>query len=490
VDSSVDQGGAEFNLLILEVIDNATGERLKDFEDDADAPADESTPTVGKKKTLTESLAERGYSLYKTDTSLTLGEVLMSSGDRTYISVARSRGRILIKNHRDQTTNIFNSVDQFMDFLDKHVATLISGSAFFENATDEFKAWVMTTKGQKNGSPFATAQALEEAAIRNGASIQWGAFNGATFDSIFVDDDGDEWTEEDFYSDDDDDEDDLDHYESDIFDSSDHWKKQPRNRKSGRWELRRGKRIKDAAKGALHALGRAASRANSYVSQALNGGGNKHSHSSSEALAAVGHAGAELDPGAAAIGELLGSIRSVTRVLDSVTLDANEWSANDANYNPNTDGYIGKVIKDGELVGRINLADNGGAMVYVGAEGNQQSSKDGSKGSYLSGKAATQLIDWLFAGLNGEQGSGDDAPIANDKPSKALTNIQSLIALVDAAYTFNATEPFKAWLGSYVAYADYPNPFLTAKAMDEDAIRNGASIQWGGVCRCCTESIN
>jgi len=325
----------------------------------------------------------------------------------------------------------------------------------FASATYEFKRWVANSVNKESYSPFATAKAMDEAAIRNGASIEWGAFNGATFDSIYIDDDGEE---------DDDD---------DIFDSSDHWKQQPRNRQSGRWELRRGKRIKGAAKDALHALGRAASRANSYVSQALNGG-NKHSHSSSGALAAVGHAGAELDPSAAAMGELLGSIRSVTRVLDSVIYDV----ANDANYNPNTDGYIGRVIKDGEFVGRINLADNGEAMVYVGADGNQQASKDGSKGSYLRDRAAAQLIDWLFVGLNGEQGSGDDAPLANDKPSKALTNIQNTIARLDSIYTFNATPQFKEWVAGYLD-APAPNPFITAKAMNEDAIRNGVSIDWG-----------
>ncbi len=330
----------------------------------------------------------------------------------------------------------------------------------FAHMTLEFKRWIANSVNETSRSLFATAKAMDEAAIRNGASIEWGVFNGATFDSIFVDDDGEEWDEDDFYNTADDD---YNENGNDVFDSSDHWKQQPRNRRTGRWELRCGKRIKDAAKGALHALGRAASRANSYVSQALSKGGSKPAHSSSADLAAIGHAGAELDPGAAAIGELLGGIRSVTRVLDSVVFDAA--------YSPNVHGYVGRVLKDGELVGRINLGDDGKAMVYVGAEGNQQASKDGSRGSYLRGEDAAQLIDWLFAGLNDETAATKE--IIAPKPVTANN-----VARLDSIYKFNATPQFKEWVADYLD-APAPNPFLTAKAMDEDAIWNGVSIDWG-----------
>lgn len=53
------------------------------------------------------------------------------------------------------------------------------------------------------------------------------------------------------------------------------------------------------------------------------------------------------------------------------------------------------------------------------------------------------------------------------------------IAAVDAAYTFaSATDEFKLWLAGFLDKTDY-SPFLTARAMDEAARRDGGAIEWG-----------
>lgn len=54
-------------------------------------------------------------------------------------------------------------------------------------------------------------------------------------------------------------------------------------------------------------------------------------------------------------------------------------------------------------------------------------------------------------------------------------------AKVDEAYKFaSATDEFKEWLSDTVEKADY-SPFVTAKGMDQEAKRLGASIQWAFV---------
>ncbi|MBK1695118.1 hypothetical protein CKO09_10260 [Chromatium weissei] len=348
--------------------------------------------------TLESVAAQYGYSIVNS-------ELVTPSGKSTDVVIDKpKKGRILIHYRSGQKLFTFpaSKPDGLGQFLKKYwyaekvsqanpspiqplepTPAPIALPYNFAHASDEFKAWVAKSADKDSYSPFAAAKAMDEAAIRNGAIIEWGAFGGATFDSVFIDDDGDDWDDDEDWNDD----------ENEVFDASDHWKRQPRNRRTGRWELHVNKRVKKA----LHQLGRIASRANDYVSRALAKNGSNSMHSSGAALAAVGHAGAELDPGAAAIGELLGSIRSVSRAFDSVTLDAAP--------NPSLDGYVGKVIKAGELVGRIDIKDDGKAMVFVGVSGNTRVKEpNGDEWGYTKApNQSAQLIDWLFAGIEKEK---------------------------------------------------------------------------------------
>lgn len=61
-----------------------------------------------------------------------------------------------------------------------------------------------------------------------------------------------------------------------------------------------------------------------------------------------------------------------------------------------------------------------------------------------------------------------------DAAEQELTPVES----VNAAYAFKAADDFKEWLAESIDKAEY-SPFLTAKAMDEAAKRNGADIEWG-----------
>lgn len=52
----------------------------------------------------------------------------------------------------------------------------------FTSATDEFKLWLSESVLKGDYSPFATAKGMDEAAKRHGAGIEWGEFAGAAMD--------------------------------------------------------------------------------------------------------------------------------------------------------------------------------------------------------------------------------------------------------------------------------------------------------------------
>jgi hypothetical protein len=56
----------------------------------------------------------------------------------------------------------------------------------------------------------------------------------------------------------------------------------------------------------------------------------------------------------------------------------------------------------------------------------------------------------------------------------ALTPVER----VDEAYQFNASPEFKEWIAESIDKTSY-SPFVTAKAMDQEAKANGAAIEWG-----------
>lgn len=57
----------------------------------------------------------------------------------------------------------------------------------FVSATRNFKLWVHESLEKPDYSPFVTAKAMDEAARRNGATIEWGEFGGVAVDSVALD---------------------------------------------------------------------------------------------------------------------------------------------------------------------------------------------------------------------------------------------------------------------------------------------------------------
>ena len=61
------------------------------------------------------------------------------------------------------------------------------------------------------------------------------------------------------------------------------------------------------------------------------------------------------------------------------------------------DGYVGKIKKGGETVGRIDIADDGKAMVYVGAAGDERVVFPSGVEATYSDEDAAEMIDSLFS---------------------------------------------------------------------------------------------
>lgn len=63
-------------------------------------------------------------------------------------------------------------------------AASVDAAYQFASATDEFKAWLADYLDKPEYSPFVTAKEMDQAAQRNGASVDWGMFSGAALDGV------------------------------------------------------------------------------------------------------------------------------------------------------------------------------------------------------------------------------------------------------------------------------------------------------------------
>jgi hypothetical protein len=63
-------------------------------------------------------------------------------------------------------------------------AVSVDAAYQFASATDEFKAWLADYLDKPEYSPFVTAKEMDQAAQRNGASVDWGIFSGAALDGV------------------------------------------------------------------------------------------------------------------------------------------------------------------------------------------------------------------------------------------------------------------------------------------------------------------
>lgn len=101
--------------------------------------------------------------------------------------------------------------------------------------------------------------------------------------------------------------------------------------------------------------------------------------------------------------------------FDSVSLDGID-----------SDGYVGKVKKGGEVVGRIDIADDGKAMVYVGAAGDERVVFPSGTRAMYSDDDAVLMVDALFSMREAaKRGAGDGQADPQKDADRAL--FQSVI---------------------------------------------------------------
>lgn len=245
----------------------------------------------------------------------------------------------------------------------------------FESATDAFKQWVAESVDQPDYSPFATAKAMEERAKANGARIEWDLYGGAVLDSAM-----EEEEEEDEPDDDEDDENEgldpntlplfddaqMDSDPAPILDSNPGWAKQPRDRKTGQWRLRRARKIKEAVTGLID-----------------------------KALAAARRGSHALVHRAA--------LDAVADDLQALALDA----AGDGTQ------FVGVIRKGGTIVGRVDIGDDGKAMVFVGASGGERVKAPSGVEAVYSDDDAADMVEWVLAGAGVTKSLA--APLAPDE---------------------------------------------------------------------------
>jgi len=214
----------------------------------------------------------------------------------------------------------------------------------FDNATDEFKAWLYESLSQADYSPFAAAKAMDEAAKRNGAGVEWGFFGAATLDDANADNESLTMSGAAL--------DDVGLAVSTLQQALDVVKtNEPINRTEG-----------NTAQASLEA----------------------------DVVASIEEAIAILTEGD------YGYVESEI----GETFEAEEALLDSAD----ADGYVGKIMKDGAVAGRIDIGGDGKAMVYVGASGDQRvsfiSSVDGTRlTAVYSDDDAPRMVDWLFENL-------------------------------------------------------------------------------------------
>lgn len=206
-------------------------------------------------------------------------------------------------------------------------AALVDAAYQFDSASDDFKAWLAGSVNQAEDSPFATARAMDEAAKRNDASVEWGMFTGPALDDVGLAVAALEQS--------------LGVVETN----------EPINRANGN----------DA-------------QAQLEVDTA---------DSIREAITALTEADFAPDEG-----DIGGTFEA-----EAMTMDAAGGQQVAAILDSVAGGYVGKVSKGGETVGRIDINDTGDATVYVGAAGVERvEPQDGRP----SGEGAARLVDALL----------------------------------------------------------------------------------------------
>lgn len=255
----------------------------------------------------------------------------------------------------------------------------------FESATDGFKLWLHESLNKADYSPFVTAKAMDEAAKRHGATVEW----DKTLTAL----------------------DDVSHAVASLDASLE----------------------TDAAKSIREAI--ATLTEADYAPSEEDIGGTFEAE-------AVTLDSANEPP----VKALLASLRSFLgrqAALDAVpSLDGTE--------------HVGTIKLAGETIGRIDIADDGKAMVYVGAAGDERVVFPSGTRAMYSDDDAVPMVDALFSMREAAAGVNDEPPTAAPDPQKYADRalFQSVIdgtvadilapELADdleAAYTRNQDDP-------------------------------------------------
>lgn len=284
----------------------------------------------------------------------------------------------------------------------------------FDSATDDFKAWLADSVGRTENSPFVTARAMDEAAKRAGAGVQWGIFAGAALDDAGAAIAALEQSLE-------------------VVETN-----EPINRAAGddaqaQLEADTANSIREAITTLTEA---------DYVPDEEDIGGTFEAEAVTLDSIALDAAGAALTKKQAAVVDFIKhqlgidlsglatnrgsnkwfnvdtsdpSIAHKMRQIESLGLSSGRYRIESNGglghafhlTNPSgkaldgaaldavgSDGYVGKVVKDGDTAGRISIDEAGNATVYVGADGAARvEPQDGQQ----SGDGAARLVDALLA---------------------------------------------------------------------------------------------
>lgn len=338
----------------------------------------------------------------------------------------------------------------------------------FDNATPEFLAWLHDSLGEKYYSPFVTARDMDKAVKGYGGSAEWGFSRPAAMDSA----DGGEKPEGD---------DEAKakappakgdaerekgkapaksegaggEEDEDDFDAEDEWKATPEEDEEGTeakldgdfpgHPFRGNQYVKAheqsgtavrASKRAKHAEGKKDKR-----SQRLAHAEAHHAHKAA-AISAKGKARAYHKKMAKFHGSRGGVLDGVA-VFDRI---------------PELDGteYVGKVVLDGKLVGRIDIAADGKAMVYVGVKGDQRVTTPSGNRYYYSDDDAVDMVHALFREL----------AAAKVEPEPEPSKTAAELGLADA------TDEAVALLAANAAAAK------TARAIEVEVVSRGGEVSW------------
>jgi len=197
--------------------------------------------------------------------------------------------------------------------------TAVDAAYAFSSASDGFKAWLHESLNKPDHSPFVTAKAMDEAAKRHNAIVEWDKSTPALDDT--------------------------------------------------------GHSVPSLQAGLAVIEKQAADNATGLEAEtAVN------IRKAIDALEDEDYAPSEEEIGGFFEAETVA-------LLGQQTLDAVD----------NEPDYVGKIKRDGEVVGRIDIADDGKAMVYVGATGDQRVVFPSGTTAMYSADDAVLMVDALFA---------------------------------------------------------------------------------------------